>query len=334
MYFLNYYDWIVSGDASAYQKWNESLQFFGDKEKEHTRKYGNDLNFPAFNFIEANIGAHLAENTIRSRNSAAILSFIFLVLVLYGLALKPGSPWSAGVHMAAGALVLPFRHKALPNPPASSLSASISMLLLSVVLGTLPLTFFAAPVTTATLYGFLATYLILLFLFLGRKNPPALIATLSPIMLLLLVYLLLSSVRGPGLPWYLFWTSEGFRLVLVAGSIFLLLWSYVVLYAVGRKWFNQARVAMASMIVIMEGIQLALLGAASHVATLETSLTAINDELAVLPGGLSRILGITTHLNIPTDIPVYLMAAGLCLTATGFLILWLQHNPMFKKGDI
>lgn len=41
--------------------------------------------------------------------------------------------------------------------------------------------------------------------------------------------------------------------------------------------------------------------------------------LAILPGGLSRILGTTTHLNIPTDMPVYLMVAGLGLAGIGFL---------------
>lgn len=88
------------------------------------------------------------------------------------------------------------------------------------------------------------------------------------------------------------------------------------------------------MIVIIECIQLTLLGINSHVATLENSLTAINDELAVLPGGLSRILGITTHLNIPTDIPVYLIGAGICLTGTGFLFQGLMRKTRFKKGGL
>lgn len=99
-------------------------------------------------------------------------------------------------------------------------------------------------------------------------------------------------------------------MVLVIGSVFLVLWAYVVLYASGRKLFQQTRASIISIMVIIQGIQLALLGAVSHLATLEKSLTAVNDELAILPGGLSRILGITTHLNIPTDIPMHLFYAG------------------------
>jgi len=334
MYFLNYYDWVVSGSATAYQTWNDSLQIFLDKEKEHTRQYGHNLDFPAFNFKEAKIGAHLAENSIPSRNIAAILSIAALAALLSGLISKPGSRWRTGMRMMAEALVLPFRQESGQPSRTPSLVAPVSIFLLTVMLGPLCLTFFAAPVTTAVFYGFSITCLVLLIRFLGRNNLPALVAIFAPVMLLFLIYLLAASVRGPGLPWYLFWTSEGFRMVLVVGSVFLLLWSYVVLYAAGRKWFNQARGVMVSMIVVMEGIQLSLLGAVSHVATLEASLTAINDELAVLPGGLSRILGTTTHLNIPTDIPFYLMVAGLGLTGAGSLIWRLLRNPMLKKGDI
>ena len=123
-------------------------------------------------------------------------------------------------------------------------------------------------------------------------------------------------------------------MALVVSSVFLLLWSYVVLYASGRKWFKQTPGTMVSMIVIMEGAQLTLLGVVSHLATLEKSLTAVNDELAVLPGGLSRILGITTHLNIPIDIPVYLIGAGIFLTGTGFLFRGMMGKSLFKKGSI
>jgi len=45
-YFLNYYAWIVSGEAAAYAAWNESLPVFLDKEEIHTRTYGHNLDFP------------------------------------------------------------------------------------------------------------------------------------------------------------------------------------------------------------------------------------------------------------------------------------------------
>ena len=63
------------------------------------------------------------------------------------------------------------------------------------------------------------------------------------------------------------------------------------------------------------------LGLAPALAGLEKTLTAINDEMAVLPLGLSRILGITTHLGIPLELPIYLMAVGALFLAFGGLLL-------------
>ena len=36
---------------------------------------------------------------------------------------------------------------------------------------------------------------------------------------------------------------------------------------------------------------------------LEDALTVWNDQMALLPWGMARILGITTFLGIPTDLP-------------------------------
>ena len=48
---------------------------------------------------------------------------------------------------------------------------------------------------------------------------------------------------------------------------------------------------------------------------LEDALTVWNDQLALLPWGLSRILGITVYLGIPVALPWYLVGAGAVLGA-------------------
>jgi len=55
-------------------------------------------------------------------------------------------------------------------------------------------------------------------------------------------------------------------------------------------------------------------------------LTAINDEMVVLPPGLSRILGITVHLDIPPELPVYMLAAGGVLALFGVAVIVLSHR--------
>ena len=324
-YFLNYYKWVTTGDKVAYHAWKESLRDFDKKEKDHTRQYGRDLDFPAFNFIEARNGAQLAANTLFSRNMAVILVLSIGVTMLAELFYLTNSRWRAGLRILAGTLMLPFRQTIEPPSPAPSWRAPFWILFLSIGLGAQSLTGFAAPITCLVIYTFLTTYLVLLMLFLGRHHPAALVSTLSPIMLLFLVYLLFSSLRGPAMLWYFFWTSEPVRMVLTMVSFFLLIWSYVVLYASARTHFQQTRASAVSTIMLVQGIQLILLGALSHVLTLEKSLTAINDELLVLPGGLSRILGITTHLNIPTTIPAYLFYIGLGLAGGGLVIKVLSN---------
>lgn len=53
----------------------------------------------------------------------------------------------------------------------------------------------------------------------------------------------------------------------------------------------------------------------------EALLARLNDELLLLPGMVSRIMGITTHLNIPLEIPGYLAAIGAALAVAGLVLL-------------
>jgi hypothetical protein len=45
-----------------------------------------------------------------------------------------------------------------------------------------------------------------------------------------------------------------------------------------------------------------------------------NDQLALLPWGLSRILGITVYLGIPASLPGYAAGAGATLAVVGLLL--------------
>lgn len=57
------------------------------------------------------------------------------------------------------------------------------------------------------------------------------------------------------------------------------------------------------------------------------ALTVWNDQLALLPWGLSRILGITVYLGIPADLPVYAAVAGAVLTLLGLLLSIGRSRP-------
>ena len=101
------------------------------------------------------------------------------------------------------------------------------------------------------------------------------------------------------------------------------------LYAVQRASLNRGVLRALGNLLLAVGAVLVALGLFPALASLEKTLTAINDEMAVLPLGLSRILGITIHLGIPLELPIDLMAAGMVFLALGGLLLgaaWLTRR--------
>jgi len=57
------------------------------------------------------------------------------------------------------------------------------------------------------------------------------------------------------------------------------------------------------------------------------ALTVWNDQLTLLPWGLSRILGITVHLGIPPALPLVATAIGATLAAAGTTVALLDRRP-------
>ena len=70
-------------------------------------------------------------------------------------------------------------------------------------------------------------------------------------------------------------------------------------------------------------------GCSLAVVGLEDALTVWNDQLALLPWGLSRILGITIYLGIPVALPAWLAGAGgvVCAAAAGLWLLGRRPAP-------
>jgi len=68
------------------------------------------------------------------------------------------------------------------------------------------------------------------------------------------------------------------------------------------------------------GVATFVLAGLISIIGLESALTRWNDELAVLPWGLSRILGITVYLGIPSSLPLIVAGVGVVLTILGLLL--------------
>jgi len=123
------------------------------------------------------------------------------------------------------------------------------------------------------------------------------------------------AVRGPGGYWFAFWTEPGLRSAYVVVAVVLAGWVLACLaWSLGPRTGGRRAAAVVlgtcGAVVLALGVLLAAVG-------LEDALTVWNDQLALLPWGMARILGITTFLGIPTGLPTWLVAAGggLVLTA-------------------
>ena len=81
------------------------------------------------------------------------------------------------------------------------------------------------------------------------------------------------------------------------------------------------------------GLVLALIGGFIAAVGLEQALTVWNDQLGLLPWGLSRILGITTYLEIPSESALVAALAGAVLLAVGVLLARVRRLSSAAEGD-
>ncbi len=69
------------------------------------------------------------------------------------------------------------------------------------------------------------------------------------------------------------------------------------------------------------GTPLVVLGALIAALGLERAMTWWNDQLALLPWGLHRILGLTVYLGIPTVLPLLAAIVGAIAVLIGALLV-------------
>lgn len=322
-YFLNYYHWLDTGDKQSLNNWKKALNNYQKYEETHQYQYLKNLDFPSYNFREANVGVKVSERTIPAAWATRLILAIILLSALLPLLIKNEKSKKKyginGLKYLYAAIFAPSSINRLWTNTADKRMIGF-IILLSIAGGLITFTSFSAPFFVGFLMILVILYTLLLLLLYKSPNKTNNLLILAPSMLMVLLLLLISSVRGPMLFWYLFWTSASFKLFFFSLFILCLLWTYYALYRSGRKTFKMSRKKSIANILLIQGIQLIAGALLVLCAGFEKTLTVFNDELIVLPGGLSRILGITTHLNIPLDLPLWILYTGIAITAIGFVL--------------
>ncbi|WP_426592458.1 hypothetical protein ACPPVS_11790 [Cellulomonas sp. McL0617] len=313
--------WLDTGSSVAYDRWRSAEQAFRTARAEHEARYAGDVNLPAYNFTAADLGAARADRD----PTMAWLARGLLVAVLLVLVLGAVRPRSIALHALFVATTRPWRLGELAAPPrTATVRGRVERVLVwavpAVVLvaSRLVYTWFAAPAHLVLTLGSWLILVVLLRLMVGRRDPFHLWAALGGVVLLRTAILLAALVvRGPGRYWFGFWTDPAARTAYVTVAFAAFCWSFVVIALVLRRAYGLRPARAVGLTLLAGGLTLALASGGVAVIGLERALTIWNDQMALLPWGLSRILGITVYLGIPTWLPAALAVVGLVVALAG-----------------
>ncbi|HEY1486280.1 MAG TPA: hypothetical protein VGF84_09250 [Micromonosporaceae bacterium] len=334
---LRHVQWLEDGSASARSAWASAQTRYQAAVAQHNRRYRGDLALPAYNFTAADIGEARADRDPVMAWLARIL--LALILILLGLGSAPGrrllrgAPGSAALRGLWLGATRPWRIGSVS--PAGRTDRLLVWLIPALTLGLSRAiyTWLLAPAHLVLVLGAWLIFAVALRLLVGRRDPFALWAAVGGAALVRTVILLLALVnRGPGRYWYDFWTNPGLRFFYITVAFAVFLWVFVVAYLGLRDGCGLARRRGIGRVAIAVGAPLVVLGAVIGAMGLERALTIWNDQMALLPWGLSRILGITTYLGIPTGLPIYAVVLGAVVIAVGLALLWRARTSAEPEG--
>jgi hypothetical protein len=159
-----------------------------------------------------------------------------------------------------------------------------------------------------------------------RKLDRIMVTMLAPKVLIMSAILIVVAIRGPIFFWYNVWVSDLFVMISLSAYVMLIFRKFQVYVIMGRKWGHRGNAGAILMVLISLGFQLLLVGLALKFFGLGESLAALNNDLLVLPCGLSNILSILTNLGIPLQLPIWIIifAAGLLLISSLLFLLNLR----------
>jgi hypothetical protein len=315
---LYHAQWLDTGSGDAYNAWQQARTTYGQARAEHVARYTGDLDWPAYNFTAADLGSARADRDL----AMAWLARGLLVLLAAALLVAWRRPRMVALRALWTAAARPWRLAQVEAPSGRLQRVLVwAVPAFALVASRCTLTWFAAPAHLIVTLGGWLIYSLAVRLLIGRRDPFHLWAALGGVALLRTVILLLAlATRGPGRYWFNFWTAPTLRSAYITIAFAAFGWLFVVTAVVLRQPYGLLRRRAAAAALVGAGTALALLAGLVVIIGLARALTIWNDQMALLPWGLSRILGITVYLGIPTDVPNYALAAGLALVLLGGLL--------------
>ncbi|MGQ0838570.1 hypothetical protein [Actinokineospora sp.] len=335
---LRHAEWLDTGSASADDASAVARTRYEAARDRHVQRHGGDIDLPAYNFTAADIGLARADRDQTMAWLARALLVALLAAFALGSArgqrlLRGGTlPGAAALRALWVGATRPWRIGTLDVTPTAvdrvlvwAVPASALVLSRSIF------TWFAAPAHLALVLGAWVIFAGTLRLLVRSADPFWLWAAVGGAILVRTVVLLLAlATRGPGLYWLDFWTEPGVRAFYITVAFAAFLWVFVVAGMVLRDRYGLLRRRAVGRVLVALGMPLVVLGGVVSVLGLERALTIWNDQMALLPWGLSRILGITVHIGIPTSLPMVAAVAGVLVAVAGSVLAWVRGRAERK----
>jgi hypothetical protein len=313
---LRHAQWLDTGSAEAREAWHAARDRYDRVSAEHVRRYGTNLDLPAFNLTAADLGLARADRD----EPMAWLARGLLVAVLVALAVGAVRRRPFALRALWTGATRPWRLDRLDGTPTRLDRVLVWVLpAVAVVLSRAILTWFAAPAHLVLVLGAWLLFGAVLRLVVRPADPFVLAAAVGGLALLRTILLLAAlALRGPGHYWFDFWTDPTARSIYVTVAFAAFLGVFVVAYRALRTGLG--RRPATGRLLLATGTPLLAIGGLVTVIGLERALTLWNDQLALLPWGLSRILGITVYLEIPTTLPAIAAGTGAAVVLAGAVL--------------
>ena len=315
--------WHATGSAQARGQWSAALERYRVLAASHLDTYQGDVDHPAYNLTAAELGIARSDRDPAMAwlaRGLLVLALGWLVLgALLAFRRRGEAPRSASAASWVAA-TRPWRAAEIgPGMPRAQRALLVAVPG-AVLLATRAVqTSFLAPVHLLVVLG---AWLVLLgvgWALLRGRVPWGVVAAVGGVLVARCALALLAmSSTGPGGYWYAFWTEPGRRTVYVTVAVALFLWLLVA--AAWALSVTRGRRRAAGTVLAAVGAGLAVPAAVVGVVGLERALTAWNDEVGLLPWGLSRILGITVYLGIPADTAWWAAGVGALLLVVGLAL--------------
>ena len=312
---LRHAQWLDTGSAAAADAWHAAADRYERARAGHLRRHGDDLDLPAFNLTAADLGlARAGLDEPMAWLARALLVAVLATLAVGALRRRPvalRALWTGATR--------PWRLGTDESPTSADRVLVWAVPAVAVVLSRAVLTWFAAPAHLLLVLGAWALFWVVLRLLVRPADPFVLAAAVGGLALLRTVLLLAAlALRGPGHYWFDFWTDPLARSLYITVAFALFLGVFVVAYRALRS--GMSRRPATGRLLLATGTPLLALGGLIAVLGLERALTLWNDQLALLPWGLSRILGITVYLEIPASLPAIAAGVGAVVVVAGALL--------------